>query len=527
MKLNRFIVPNVLTILLSVIFILITSCNALDFPAAADDFIIFVRQLHNKFLKASVSEEFVTYFFAPAFGIHTKLSSRLFGLVSYFIFNGINFKFLIIVGNCCYLYMAYFMSDIAAKINKEPFLRVIMLSIFLVPLTINYRPVFITGFPFHILFSFSCFLFLTRKKIYHSYFFFLLSVFSSGSGVFTGLISAIALVFYSFRDKKYIPHVLCYLILFFCSLKFLFSYKTLATSSEINLTFKAICSYLVYVIVFIQQAITPYFIDYTSLPIVYLLFGIAIFGMLTYLLICNFKNVTDSPFFYLSIYVLLAGFLAAIVRSHGMKTFPNVPLRYEHFSVIFVVSMIGLLYRFIPYRKIKLGIGVLFFIFFLKRFHHNIIVNATGYDYDILVSKNGGVVRKLVDTQTYKYLHDFKYNNISQKILFKSGDLNMKEHINSTNIRMLKLLNENEFGLLSFRFKEENEFFNVKLILQRENKTYHFIPHKFKLNKYYCLIAKKEYSLQEHYRATILFEDKYGKYKYQIKRGKKFFKFDR
>jgi len=513
-------IPIALSVLMSIVFIAITVSNAINFPAAADDFILFVQQLHHKLLTSSGAKDAITYFFAPAFGIHTKLSSRVLGLLSYGIFGVIDFKFLIIAGNVCYLFMAHKISDIAAKINEEAYLRPIILSLLLVPLALNFRPVFITGFPFHILFAFLCFVFLTRKKIGISFLFFLLTTFCAGPGVFTGLVSFAALVIYSFRDKKYIPYALLYLTMASVLLVFIFLYKTPATESSLNLSFSAIASYIVYVLVFVQKSVTPYLIDYGNLPIVYMLIGIAICSIIIYLLVRKFQETTNSSFFYLCIYLLILGALAGVVRDGGTSFLPNVAARYEHYSVVFVASFIGLIYGFISSSKIKVGIGIFFLILFFMRFYTNTISHTSGYQYDTFVTRNGKTLRKLMKQKKYQYLHNFKYENIAQNVSLQEAPKKGKR-INTSGISIFKHVNEPEIGILSFMFKEKKEYKNIRVILQQGKNVYGFEPYQTKSNRYYCLIANNGDLPKGEYRLRIWYEDEQGKYERKLTQGKK------
>lgn len=508
-----------LSVLVSLVFILMTTFHSVNFPAAADDFILFVQQLHDKLLMTSTVNDVVSYFFAPAFGIHTKLSARVLGLLSYGIFGVINFKFLIITGNLCYLFMVHKISGVAVKIHKEVYLRPIILSLLLIPLALNFRPVFITGFPFHILFAFLCFFFLTKKKIGFSFLFFLLTAFNAGSGLFVGFISFAALIIYSFRDKKYIPYVLMYLIGASALLIFLLSYKTSATTSGFNLSFEAIVSYIVYVLVFIQKSVTPYFISYKNLPIIYIIIGLVVCAIFIYMLVRRFQETTDSPFFYLCVYLFMTGLLAAVIRSGGTDFLPNVASRYEHYSVVFVASFVGLVYDLLSSPKVKTGIGIFFLLLFFIRLYTNTSSHKIGYQYNTFVTPNGQKVRNLVSDEKYRYLHDFKYENIAQNSSFEEVS-EKRKRTSKSGVRLLKYRDEKRVGVVSFMFKNKNEYKNVRVVLQQGKKRYSLVAY-YARNKYYCVIAKNKDLPKGKYLLKIWYEDEQGKYEQKLKTDKK------
>lgn len=495
------------SVLLSLIFIWIIVSKAVNFPGGADDFIFFVRQLHNKWLTVSETKHIFNYFFAPAFGIHTKMFSRILGLLSYGVFGTINFKFLIIVGNLIYLFVVHKLADTAVRVNKEEYLRPILLSLLLIPLTISYRPIFATGFSMHILFAFLCFLFLTKKKIGLSFLFFLLTAFNAGAGVFTGLVSFIALVFFSIREKKYIIYALLYLGAALGVLSFLFSYRTPATASGVNLSFDALVSYMVYVAVFIQKSITYYFVDYQNIPSIHLIIGFSMIATLIYLFIKKFKQTIDSPFFYLCLYCMMLGLLAAIVRSKGIKLLPNVDVRYEHYSVFFIASFTALLYGFISSKKIKVGVGIFFFILFLTRFGFNVISNGIGYDYDVFTSKNGNVTRELISNEKYQYLHGFKYEYIAQNESFVKEPYIEDGAIVKKGIKLRRYLDIEELSLIAFKFVEDEAYEDIRVLLYQGRKRYYVTPHRGKANKYYCVIAKNGDLPKGNYKLAIWFKN--------------------
>jgi len=509
-----------LSVLLSVVFIVITTVQALNFPMAADDFIFFISQLHNKWLSVSGPKDILSYFFAPAFGIHTQSSSRILGLLSYGILGVINFKFLVIVGNICHLFMAHKFSDFIAKLHQSNYLRLIILSLLLVPLVMNFRAVFITRFPFHILFVFLCFVFLTRKKIGISFIFFLLATFSVGSGIFAGFVSLLALIIFSFENKKYIPWVLLYLVMASTLLFFLLSYKTSVAESTLNLSFNAIVSYIAYVMVFIQLSVTPYLMDYKSLPIVYIFIGIIICSTFIYLLVYKFKETTNSPLFYLCVYLFLNGFLAGLFRSKGVDILPDVAARYEHYSVIFIASFVGLVYGFISSSKVKIGIGIFFVILFLMRLHTNMVSpHTSGFKYDtFILMRNGELLRKLIDRKKYRYLYDFRYEDISQNASL-AKELKKGKRTSTSNVRIHKYMDEQEMGVVSFVFKEKKDYRNIRVVLQQGKNRYSFDTYLTKFNRYYCLLAKNGDLPKGKYRLRIWYEDEQGNYEYKLKRN--------
>jgi len=504
-----------LSVLMAVVFISTTIWQAINFPAAADDFILFISQLHDKFLIISGVKDVAAYFFAPAFGIHTKLSSRVLGLISYGIFGVINFKFLLIVGNLCYLFMAHKISDIATKLHQEPYLRPIILSLLLVPLALNFRPVFVTGFPFHILFAFLCFVFLTRKKIALSFLFFLLTAFNAGPGLFVGFISFVALIIYSIKERKYLYYVFAYGVGAFVILRFLFSYKTSATTSSLDFSLEAITSYIVYVLVFVQQSITTYLLDYKNFPVVYIFLGIAICAIFIYLLVRKFEKTINSLFFYLCVYLLILGLLAAVVRSGGTDMLPNVAGRYEHYSVIFMASLLGLIYGHITSPKIKTGIGIFFMVLFFVRFYTNTVSDTFGYQYATFVTPNGEKIQKLINQKKYQYLYDFEYKNIAQNASLRKEPKEEKR-INKHSAMVMKYRDEKRVGVMSFMFKNKNEYKNVRVILQQGKKMYSFEPYQIR-NKYYCVIAKNEDLPKGKYSLRVWYEDEHDKYEYKLK----------
>jgi len=278
------------------------------------------------------------------------------------------------------------------------------------------------------------------------------------------------------------------------------------------------------VLVFIQKSVTPYFIDYKDLPIIYVLIGVAVCFIFIYLLVRKFEEMTNSPFFYLCVYILMTGLLAGVVRSGGTNFFPNVPARYEHYSVAFMASFIGLTYGFIRYSKIKAAVGIFFLILFFTRFYKNTVSYTIGYQYDTFVTPNGQTLRKLIDNKDHQYLHDFGYENIAQNASLRKEfrKKNKKEkRVNKTNVRVLKYKDEKKVGVVSFIFKEKKNYKNIRVILQQGKKTYSLEPYQTQSNKYYCVIAKNGDLPKGKYLLRVWYEDEQGKYEYKLKSNRK------
>jgi|GEM_PF-1535704 len=494
------------SIFISAVFLSIILLRTDNYPTATDDFTFYVRQLHKRFLNTSGFLNTIDYFFSPAFGIHTKLVGRFLGLFSYIFLGGINFKFLIIIGNLSYLFMGYKLSGIAANQSKDPYIAPIMLSILLVPLMTNFWTIFITAFPFHILFAFLCFYFMTKGKMKYMLLFFVLTAFNSGGGVFSGVVILLGLLLYSIREKKYILYALLVASLSGLILFFLFSFKAPATAkSEIILSFDALVSYSVYMMVFAQQAITSLFFNYNIIPLAYVIIGIFILGVLLYLFSYKYQETTHSPFFYLCLYILLLGIIAAVVRSGGKQIFSPVEGRYQHFSVIFMASFVTLVHSHIRSKYLKIGLGIFFALVFFMRFEQNNFSKRAGYFYDSLITKHGERLREMTRNEKYMPIYMPTYDDLSQNASLTPYTYEKKSKKPNT-VKLIKFMDEPEFGLACFTFYPSVQYENVHVILKRKNRVFSLIPIKFKGDKHYALVAKNDDIPKGYYEVKIHYE---------------------
>ena len=507
------------SIAMSVVFMSIILFRAINHPAAPDDFTIYVIQLQEDFLNKSGFWHTIRYFFFPTFGVHTLIVPRCLGLFSYVLLGVINFKFLIVLGNLAYLFMGYKLSGIAkAKCNNDPYLMPIMLSIFLVPMTTNFWTILITTFPFHILFAFLCLYFMTERKMRYMLLFYVLAAFNSAGGVFLGMIILFGLVLYSIREKKYISYVLIMMGVFGLILFFILSFKTPgnpAHQKDIIFSFNAFLSYSVYVMVFIQSAITPLFFNYSSIPLAYVIIGIFILGTLLYLLIYKHQETTHSPFFYLCIYIMLIGGIAAVVRSGGQQVFPAVAARYNPLSVVFMVSLIALVYSYLSPKYIKIGIGVFVILVFFMRFEQNTISKRVGYNYDSMIHKNSQKLRRATRKAKYTPLHKATYNDLSQNASLTPYVYKKKAQKPST-IKLVRFMNEPEFGLVCFAFYEKIKYENVRVILKHKNRVFSLTPTKFRNNRHYAVLAKNSDIPEGTYEVKIHYEVDDTTYEYAL-----------
>lgn len=472
-------------------FIIMTTLHTLNFPAAADDFILFIAQFHEQFLTQSSFENKVSYFLSPTIGVHTKLSSRLLGLLSYELFGSVNYQFLIICGNVFYMVMAVLFALLVANRHAAHYLVPVVLSVLLVPLTLNYRPVFITGFPFHMAAVLLCFVFLTTNRIWLAYVCFVIAAFNAGGGMFSGLIATGALLLYSIYDRKNIWFALLFFVTFLAIYKFLFSFKNPSTQSTIQTDVKSVASYVTYTLIFVQNALTRYVIALKSFPWIYLTAGLGIVGVYVWLFCRRFASTIKSPFFYFSLYILLLGFLAAVVRSGGNDWFPVVAIRYEHYSAVFVVAFISLFLDAVRNggKLLQFIIVGVFGIFFAGRLLANTVVIATGYEYFTFFSDNGDILRKYLNSPQYRYLYDFSYLDIAQNSTAEPWDTT-EEAMISDRIDMARFYNSDDFTGMSFRILRQGDINDVMVVVHGASASIKYDVVKARPNRYYWILGQ-------------------------------------
>ena len=319
------------SLFIGIIFIIYTFKFSLNCPNALDDTKIFIFQFEKSFLdESNTLVDKLGFLFSIASKPHPKITSRLINILQYYSTGDVNFRYLKILGGLSYLLLLL----IIAKTSDFKFNSKLLLSLFalfLVPTFTSYWTIFVTGFPFLIIFSYLLFHFYTKHNFHLVALFSILITYTQGSGFLACLI----LIFYTIIDlikgdktklKFLIPPVLS------ISAFFLLSYESGGNNSFSS--FNEIIPKSIYFLNFICFGLTKYvstdhYTLFSFIPGILLI--IWILSSLYKLIISN-KSASNKYLMECS-FLFLAILTASIFRTSNQDLFHNIIPRYEMYSI--------------------------------------------------------------------------------------------------------------------------------------------------------------------------------------------------
>lgn len=324
-----------------------------------DDLILYIYQFMEYYYEEESFFSKFLYLFKESNWPHPHIASRFIGMLTYEITGEINFKVYYIFGHIAIISLFFILKLISNIKSWIAFVPVALL--FFIPAMPNsFWMVALIGYIFQLIFSLSTIYFYTKRKIFLFILFSILTVFSSGAGIFI-FIPILFMEIIKLIQKKgswisFAATVVLASILLVVLITVLEERQTTqGSSSLINSVLNLpdlgnkILVFFAYLGQSLKLPLSKTFV-YSAAYIGVLLFAYNIF------LFIKDKNrqKANLPIYLFILYLFILGVFIALIRSKNQYGAPVIWYRYEYFSTIYLCILAILSYKIFDKKYIPL-----------------------------------------------------------------------------------------------------------------------------------------------------------------------------